>query len=147
VQWVRPEPEDLWQAVEAYLAVAYVGEPPPPVLERLAQLRAASPAALYDCEAFERGEGRCALRLGNRFYPHMKLVVEAAPGGRFVFLADTHDRHFLDMVDSSDPRLAELLARNQEIARAIDDAWSARGLPTMRGNLREQIARRRALRP
>jgi hypothetical protein len=144
--WERPEPDEVWRAVEAYLGVAYAGGPPPPVAERLSRLRAADQAVFYDCDAFERSGDGYALRLGNRFYPHMKLVVQAAANGRFLFRADTHDRHFLEMVDSTDPRLAELMARNEAIASAIEAAWSARGLFTMRDDIREQVAHFRASR-
>jgi len=144
--WERPVPDEVWRAVEAYLAIAYADGPPPPVAERLSRLRAAGQALFYDCDVFERSGDGYALRLGNRFYPHMKLVVQAASDGRSLFRADTHDRHFLDMVDSSDPHLTKLMARNEAIARAIEDAWSARGLFTMRDDLREQIAQWRASR-
>jgi hypothetical protein len=144
VTWERPAPAAVWRAIEAYLAVAYDGAPPAPVAARLSSLRAAPETAFYDCEAFERGDDRYALRLGNRSYPHMKLVVVAAPGGRAVFRADTHDRHFLDLIGSAQPRLADLLARNDAIARAIEDAWSACGLLTSREFLRGQVASWRA---
>ena len=70
----------------------------------------------------------------------MKLVVVAAPGGRALFRADMHDRHFLDLVSSSHARFPELMARNGVIAREIEDAWSACGLLTSREYLREQLA-------
>jgi hypothetical protein len=134
----------VWRAIEAYLAAAYDGAPPATVAERLSSLRATDEAAFYECEAFERGDDRYALRLGNRCYPHMKLVVAAAPGGRALFRADTHDRHFLDLVGPSHPRFAELMARNEAIAREIEDAWAACGLLTPRECLREQMATWRA---
>jgi hypothetical protein len=140
VTWERPDPASVWRAIEAYLAVAYDGAPPGPVAERLSILRATAGASFYDCPAFERGDDRYALRLGNRFYPHMKLIVLGAPGGLALFCADTHDRHFLDQVSSSRARFEELMARNAAIARAIEDAWSACGLFTAREYLREQLA-------
>jgi hypothetical protein len=145
VTWERPAAPAVWQAIEAYLAVAYDGPPPAPVAERLSRLRAAGETAFYDCDAFERGHDHLALRLGNRFYPHMKLVVVAAPGGRAVFRADTHDRHFLDLAGPTQ-RLKEVMARNGVIARAIEEAWSARGLFTWREHLREQLSAWRAAR-
>jgi len=140
----RPAPAEVWKAIEAYLSVAYDGPPPRAVAERLARLRAADEVVFYECEAFEPCREGHALRLGNRFYPHMKLVLEPAPGGRFVFRADTHDRHFLDLVDASQPGLQELIARNAATARAIEEAWSGCGIHTAREDLREQVARRRA---
>jgi hypothetical protein len=147
VTWELPTPAALWRAIEAYLAAAYDGPPPTPVAERLSSLRDVAEAAFYDCQAFERGDGRYALRLGNRFYPHMKLVVLAVPGGRSLFCADTHDRHFRDLVASPDARFAELMARNEAIAREIEDAWSASGLLTSRAYLYEQLAIWRAAHP
>jgi len=140
VTWERPAPATVWRAIEAYLAVAYDGAPPAPVAERLDRLRAVAEAAFFDCEAFERGEDRYALRLGNRFYPHMKLSVVGAPDGRALFCADTHDRHVLELVGPSQARFAELMERNAAIARAIEDAWSASGLSTWREHLRAQVA-------
>jgi hypothetical protein len=144
--WELPSPADVWRAVQLYLAAAYEAEPPAPVAQRLALLRAAPDAAFWECGAFERAERRYALRLGNRFYPHMKLVLEAAPGGRTVFRADTHDRHFVDLLGPPDGELAGLMARNEAIARAIEDAWEAQGLFTSREHLRDQMARWRAAR-
>ena len=129
--WERPTPAELWRAIDAYLAVAYHGPPPAAVAERLSKLRRATDAALYDCDAFERTDDRLALRLGNRFYAHMKLVVEASPSGRALFRADTHDRHVLALVGSSHPGLDELMAKNQAIAQAIEESWSSRDLPTV----------------
>lgn len=145
--WDRPKPIDVWRAVEAYLSAAYDAAPPSVVAERLSQLRATPEEAFYECAAFECCEERYALRLGNRFYPHMKLVVEAGPGGRALFRADTHDRHFLDLVDPSDAKLVELMARNAAIARAIEEAWAACGLLTPREHMRSELARWRAGRP
>ena len=147
VTWDPPPPADLWSAVETYLALAYDGPPPPPVADRLARLRATPDAALYECDVFERDEGRLALRLGNRSYPHMKLVVETSPGGTAHFRADTHDRHVLELLRPGDPRLAELIERNQGLARAVEQAWSAQGLPTSREHWREKLARWRASHP
>jgi hypothetical protein len=138
---------DVWRAVEVYLSAAYDAAPPPAVADRLSLLRVAREEVFFECAAFECCEDRYALRLGNRYYPHMKLVVEAGPGGRAVFRADTHDSHFHDLVDPSDAKLVELMARNATIARAIEEAWAACGLLTARGHLRRELARWRAGRP
>jgi hypothetical protein len=142
-----PAPTELWRAIDAYLAVAYEGAPPSPVAERLVKVRGMPASQLYDCDAFERADDRYALRLGNRFYAHMKLVVEAAPSGRPLFRTDTHDRHVLDLVGAGDAGLQELVARNEAIARAIEDSWTALGLPTTRDYWRQEMARRRGPRP
>ena len=84
------------------------------------------------------------MRLGNRYYPHMKLVIQRASDGQtFLFRADTHDKHICPPAGT--PEHAEfsgLMARNQEIAQAIESAWVEQGLPTFKSWLREDLARR-----
>ncbi|MFL5298784.1 MAG: hypothetical protein ACJ79R_00405 [Anaeromyxobacteraceae bacterium] len=146
--WERPAPADLWRAIEAYLAVAYDGPRPAAVEERLSKVRQANGTELYECGAFECADDhRYALRLGNRFYPHMKLVVEASPAGGALFRADTHDRHFLDLVGPGQTEFEVLMARNETIAKAIEDAWAACQVPTTREYWRATMASRRAVRP
>lgn len=142
----RPPAAEVWRAIEAYLAVAYDGPPPGAVSERVSRLRAAPEPAFYDCEVFERAADRCSLRLGNRFYPHMKLVVEGSETGLPHFRVDTHDRHFLELVGPPDPAFAELMARNEGLARSIQDAWSGAGLPTVRDHWRARLDAWRASR-
>jgi hypothetical protein len=137
----------VWEAIRAYLAAAYDGAAAPALVDdRLASLRRAEGDAFYASEAWERGDDRYALRLGNRFYPHMKMALLAVPGARALFLADTHDRHFRELVQTQDPRFAELMARNERIARAVEEAWAAAGLLTPRAYLQEQLATWRAAR-
>jgi len=93
-----PDPAVVWRAVDAFLNVAYGGPPPSAVRSRLETLRALDADSFYDSAVFERrGDGldaRIFLRLGNRYYPHMKLAIERAPDGQsFLFRADSHDRH------------------------------------------------------
>jgi hypothetical protein len=140
-----PQPGELWRAIDAYLQVAYDGAPPRTIAERLSTLRAAG-MAIYDCDALERVQGGYAVRLGNRFYPHMKLVVEVSHGGPPFFRVDTHDRHFLDLVGPPSPELDELMAKNQAVNQAIQDAWSACGVRTARDDWREQMEQRRSAR-
>jgi hypothetical protein len=101
----HPSAAQIWQAIEIYLAIAYEGqEAPAAVRGRLETLRATPPELLQNSEVFERdGESgrRCRLRLGNRFYPHMKLVIDRSPDGEHWFLrADTHDQHIRPAADS-----------------------------------------------
>src|SRR3954454_18737876 len=95
-----------------YLSLAYDGAPvdplavpsgtPSAVRARLETLRSTPDPAFYDCPVLERGPAgaggeapaRSAWRLGNRAYPHMKLVIERSPDGRtYLLRADTHDTH------------------------------------------------------
>src|SRR5690349_10653033 len=90
-----PPITQAWQAIERYLALAYESAPPPAaVVKRLEQLRQAG-ENFWQSPAFESDPKltplRINLRLGNRHYPHMKLVIEARPDGQgFIYRADTH---------------------------------------------------------
>jgi hypothetical protein len=141
---VLPEPAIAWKAVDLYVALAYDGSSPPPsVLAKLGALRAAAPS-LYASPDFEHRLRRSAIRLGNRFYPHMKLAIEERPDGRGAFFrADSHDRHIGPQPGTEEARLfLELREKNAAIARAIEEAWEAEGIPTFRAFLREDLLRR-----
>lgn len=150
--WQRPTAGDLEQALQLYIEHAYVGAAPPTaVRQRTDAVRAAGDAP-FDCPAMEREAGddpaRFNLRLGNRFYPHMKLVVERSPEGRsHLFRADTHDRHIQPPPGSKEAdAFRELMAKNLSVANAIEAAWEAAGLPTFKQYLREDLARRKSAR-
>lgn len=142
-----PPPTAAWQAIETYLHHAYPASPPRLVAELLERLRSA--ASLYESPAFERPADRVALRLhlrlGNRFYPHMKLVIEESPTGNgCMFRVDTHDLHACPPPGDADHAAFQaLMKKNQEIASAIESEWTAQGLPTWKAVLRDDLARRR----
>ena len=149
--WSKPSVPQVWSAVEVYLNFAYGGAPPPSaVRDRLASLRAAGEADFYDSPVFERDEARpptrYLLRLGNKVYPHMKLVIERSPDGRgHLFRADTHDKHIRPNPTSREGRaFVELMAMNQKFAEAIEAEWATRGLATFKKFLRDDLARRSA---
>jgi hypothetical protein len=147
--WQPPDPADLWRAIDLYLSIAYPASPPTAVRSRLESLRAALPESLYASPSFERlppaSPTKLSLRLGNYFYPHMKLVIERAPdGSRPLFRADTHDRHVQPAPDSPEAAaFAQLSRENQSLSQRIEAAWDEHGLPTFKGFLREDLARRR----
>src|SRR5688572_29230000 len=105
--WHKPEPALVWQAVGIYLAQAYDGpfgehgvpvNTPSAVKSRLESLRLVSADDFYTSPVFERdaaaSPSKYSLRLGNRHYPHMKLVIERSPDEqRYLLGADTHDAH------------------------------------------------------
>jgi hypothetical protein len=143
----RPAPETLWRAIDAYLACAYDKAPPAAVASRLDALRHADGEHLYDCEAFERSAetDRLSLRLGNRCYPYMKLVIERAPAGQgYLFRADTHDKHAMPEPGAVDyDAFRELMEHNRAIAEAIEAAWTQAGVTTFKQILRADLERRR----
>ena len=149
--WSKPSVAKVWSAVEVYLGLAYGGAAPPSaVRDRLASLRATGDADFYDSPVFERDAARpptrFALRLGNKIYPHMKLVIERAPDGRgHLFRADTHDQHIRPNPNSREGRaFAELMKANQKFAEAIETEWATRGVATFKQFLRDDLARRTA---
>jgi hypothetical protein len=149
--WSKPSVPQVWSAVEIYLRIAYGGAAPPSaVRDRLASLRATDEADFYDSPVFERDDARpptrYCLRLGNKIYPHMKVIIERAPDGRaHLFRADTHDKHIRPSANSREGRaFAELMKANQQFAEAIEAEWSQHGIATFKQFLRDDLARRAA---
>lgn len=144
-----PPPATVWRAIDTWLLIAYEGSVPHEVSAMLNTLRLHDPGAMFESSVFERGVGepptRYALRLGNRAYPFMKLVIERLPTrDTWLFTADTHDRHICPAPD--DPEHAaftDLMAHNRALAAKIEDAWRAQGIDTFRGFLDDDLARRR----
>jgi hypothetical protein len=141
-------------AVDAYVTVSYGGggpsSAPSAVRQRLETLRACPAEQFFDCPVFEpddkQSPTRYALRLGNAFYPHMKLVVERSPDGKtFLFRADTHDRHIRPAPESREYKaFCELMQMNQKSAEAVEVEWAKRGVPTFKEYLRRDLERRAA---
>jgi hypothetical protein len=144
----RPEAAEVLRAVDAYLRVAYGGEPlPAHVRSQLAVLQTwkgdffRSPAIASDGGTPPK---RYSIRLGNRHYPHMKLAVERSPDGRaYLFKADTHDAHCLPPADRPEyAAFREMMERNRVIAAEVEQAWAAEGLMTFKAYLQADLARR-----
>jgi hypothetical protein len=140
----------VWKAIDVYLSIAYGPRPvPSAVRQRIETLRACpDDKGFYDCPVLELDDKlaptRYGLRLGNAFYPHMKLVIERSPDGRgFLFRADTHDRHVRPAPESREYKaFCELMQLNQTSAEAIEAEWTRRGIPTFKQYLRDDLARR-----
>ncbi len=137
------------KAIDIYVGLAYENNPPHLVRAQLETLRAlASDEPFFQSPLFTRDlhvpPTRYSLRLGNKFYPHMKLTLEAAPDeSTFLFRADTHDGHVCPPARSPEyPRFRALMEHNQKLSEAIDTAWAAAGLRTFKTYLREDLARR-----
>ena len=147
--WPMPAPSDLWRAVELYLKHAYPGSAPPAAVRaRLDKLRAGGDDELFESELFERDvkdePTKLSLRLGNKTYPHMKLVIERSPDGAGHLLrADTHDRHCCPAPESKEYAMfCQLMEANRKSADAVEHAWTGAGLPTFKEYLRQDLARR-----
>lgn len=147
-----PDPSLVWRAIDAYIKVAYGGPPPSAVRSRLDTLRALADDAdsFYDSPVFEKkgdtGESSIMLRLGNKFYPHMKLAIERRPDRHgCLFRADTHDAHCCPVTTSREYQaFRQLMELNQTVAQAIESEWEKEGVPTFKTFLKEDLARRQS---
>jgi|SRR5438105_7262544 len=145
-----PHPKQVWQAIEMYLRCAYGGSmPPAAVQKKLETLHAAGENGdFFASSVFERDSSpaprKFSLRLGNRFYPHMKLSIDRRPDDNgFFFRADTHDRHICPASSSKEyGGFCELMEKNQKLAQSIEAAWHERGIPTFKTYLKQDLARR-----
>jgi hypothetical protein len=130
------------------MAHAYSSAPPKAAQTRIDALVNSSDEGFFEQKVFEvdpaQPSSRYAIRLGNRFYPHMKLIIEPTPtGSGHLFRADTHDQHIRPQPGTRDAELfSQLVVQNQSIGEAIESAWENAGLPTFKSYLRQDLARR-----
>jgi hypothetical protein len=145
----KRDAELVQRAIDIYIRTAYPDGPPISVGSMLETLKGfagdyfAAPAFVKDARV---GATRYSLRLGNPYYPHMKLIYELGPDGQtFLFRADTHDAHCCPPVGAPHhDEFCGLMAKNQQVLTAIEQAWAAEGIPTFKTFLRDDLARRRA---
>ena len=144
-----PPADQFRNAMDIYLHSAYPGTPPLRVRSLLDVLRTWAgdfwKAPLFVTEP--KGEAtRYTVRLGNDFYPHMKMVIELSPDqSQYFYRVDTHDRHCCPQPTSPEYQpFCELMERNQKMAEKIEAAWEAVQLPTFKQFLREDLKRRQA---
>lgn len=131
----------IQHALEIYFHHAYGGDP-----KRIKGLDDAASDDVFAgfCDESRPAEAghprleRFTLRLGNRLYPYMKLVLqEHVIAGQFCFGVDTHDQMEIrpDLPDYE--AFMRLRRHNFELKRRIEEALSEAGLPTMR-SIRDQ---------
>lgn len=125
------------RAVGIYLDLAYGGSAVPRRLPNLALPASAKPAeilALFAKDVVADGEQRrvrYTLRLGNRNYPFMKLVLqEHLLRGEFIFGVDTHDE--MEIKPDFPDYEAWLAVRrfNRKLKLDIEAQLAAEGIPT-----------------
>jgi hypothetical protein len=148
-----PNAKALAQAIEMYLARAYPNGPAAGIAEKFS---VPDDAELADWLMESVGEPEpagaditsvrsIALRLGNAFYPNMKLRLTRPPGNNpFLLMADSHD--VMLVVPESSPDYAaveELKSANAALVSDITNAWDSAGLPTERNYLRDKIRQAR----
>jgi hypothetical protein len=146
---LKPDAAAVHKAIEIYMNCAYAGaEPHVTVRSMLATLRGFA-GDFFKAPTFVKDDPKAprkyTLRLGNRFYPHMKLVYELGPDGRtFLFRADAHDAHCCPPAGTPEhDAFRSLMTANPEIVTAIEDAWAAANVPTFKTFLKLDLAKRR----
>jgi CheY-like chemotaxis protein len=133
--------EYVVQAIRAYLRIAYTDG-----AQRIYQLMDPHLATLIPIrdllEEYFRDEShtvggvccrRFSLRLGNRRYPNMKLVVqEFMEQGEFFFIVDAHDQLPISPNDPNYEAWKRLRDYNAWIKHRIERRWDYMGLPTLK---------------
>jgi CheY-like chemotaxis protein len=122
-----------------YLHHAYEGrEPPPAARIDVSQLRDANDVLELFTEEIPPNPGgethlHLVLRLGNSYYPHMKLaLMEFMDPGQWFWSVDTHDRARI-APDSPDwPLWEKVRKKNLEIKETVERAWREAGITTAR---------------
>lgn len=149
-----PNAGQLKRAMRIYLALAYpAGNLPEVVGQRQQPVLAAPDDLPIQPEWFEVSqcdEGTMyRLRLGQEKYPHMKISLMPSPDATgYLYFADAHDSHLHAPTDSPDYAfLVSLRKSNSSLASAIEKAWTAEGLPTFLGFLRDSLNARRSHEP
>ncbi len=135
-------PDLVRRAARIYMELAWPQGSARPMFDPLRLAGASTMAEIFAlCETRPVGlqpvQAHFALRLGNERYPFMKLVLhEYLLEHEFFFVVDTHDDFEL-AADNPDYGAWQGIRRhNDELKRAIEDAWEAAGVPTHREMLR-----------
>jgi hypothetical protein len=142
-----PDPAATRRAIDIYLKSAYDGELPLRVRSQLKVLESWK-GPFIRCGVFaadpHAARKRYYIRLGNQFYPHMKLAIELPPTGEtFIYRVDTHDRHCIPERNTAEhEEFMRVVERNQKLAEEIETALAAEGLPTFKTYLRDDLKRR-----
>lgn len=144
-----PSPEDIHLAIQTYLKYAYDGAPPESTISLLPDEGNFDTGEWLMGEKIERDPPEAPLdevrsagcRLGNSFYPNMKLRLSRPPNHQsFIFSVDSHDEFLNVPPDSPDySALEELKAQNASLANTIHSEWDQLSLPTERNFLRSKI--------
>ena len=144
----KPDAALVQRAIDVYVKTAYPDGPPVAVRSMLATERSWA-GHITDAPVFIKDDPKnptkYSMRLGNAAYPHMKLVIERAPGDQqsFLFRADAHDAHCCPPAGTPEhDAFRQLMIRNQDVISAVEHAWAAAGVPTMKTYLQADLARR-----
>ena len=144
-----PRAEILQDAIDIYFARAYPDGPGEQVSQKFTVPDDGDLARWLIDDAGEPeppaadicGVRSIALRLGNAFYPNMKLRLIRPPGNNvFLLMVDSHDVMLVAPKGSPDYQaLEELKNANAALVAEVTTAWDRGALPTERNYLRDKI--------
>jgi hypothetical protein len=146
----KPDAALVQKAIDVYLSNAYPGDGPPMTVRSMVSTLRTYAGDFFKAPTFVKDDPKnprkYTLRLGNKHYPHMKLVYELGPDARtFLFRADSHDAHCCPPAGTPEhDAFRALMQANQETVTAIENAWAAADLPTFKTFLKVDLAKRRA---
>lgn len=128
---------NIIQAIEIYMKIAYMDEKPlhqPPEFDADCDVSIRENLNRFEQEPARKGEERLhryILRLGNKQYPFMKLVLqEHLVEDDYILLVDTHDEMFA-MPSPDFDALLKIRNFNQEVKDSIETIWTESELPTL----------------
>lgn len=145
-----PSKSEVLAAIDLYMRHAYGQTAPPRPVRDLLQQLAESDDDIFASRAFAHcrsgGPEVHVLRLGNCAYPHMKFIIEPAPGGQsYIFRVDCHDEQLCLPQDHREfGSCARLREENRRVCSAIDQAWADAGIETFATFLRRDLDRRKS---
>jgi len=123
-------------ATDIYLKKAYPEGAPAGILSKADSLHQFHTVQeLMGWGDLEHEKNRHSLRLGNKNYPHMKLVF-MIKGNCNLFYVDAHDSHF--EVNKDTPGYEGLVALrkvNKKLKKSIESTWMSENLPVFGGKI------------
>jgi two-component system phosphate regulon response regulator PhoB len=136
-------PDVLQRAIAIYQDLAYGTGRPRRAIDAPANATGESLLGIFQRETHETLQGggcqRYALRLGNRNYPFMKLVLqEHLLRGEFFFAVDTHDQLEIKPDYPDYEQWMAVRRFNRELKRQIEQGFQQGGLDTA-GTLRQLL--------
>ena len=135
----------LTKAVESYLELAYRGGTKPrwvPDLDLPVDATPVDLLALFQADHSDSDRPRYTMRLGNRNYPFMKLVLqEHIVEGAFLFAVDTHDEMEIKPNYPDYDAWQAVRRFNHDLKVGIERRFEQIGLSTS-AELRDEVARR-----
>lgn len=137
----------LVQALDVYFQTAFGSVPVPAKSQPFARAdQCATIEEILSLKGVEKGAPepgrgeRFLLRLGNPWYPHMKVIVSTnADGSEVIFAVETHDLFEVPANSPEAGAIRELQERNRTLARTVEESWERANVPTQAGVMREYL--------